>query len=341
MTALTTFGTNGWLAPGTTSPYVTTGSTERGLAFGNGHLYLVSRANVGGNAVNVRILNPTTGSDLGALNTTGVAGGTFPVNAVATGSDGAIYVGNLVTTAGANYIVYKWANEAATPTQAINTTFTQARVGDDLTALGGGSSTLLAAGFGTADNGFAVLNPTTATATAVAVTGAALGDYSIGLTFRDSGHLYGSRGSPGIRNTSFSGTTGNVDNTFVPSSVNQRLLAYAVVGGTPLLAVENSATSATDALASTVYLYDATDPTNPQLITSLKNTTGALFGSTGNGALAWDITGPNTANLYALVTNEGIQAFTVTVGAVPEPSTLALAGVGLGGLLLRRLRRKA
>src|SRR5436190_23509835 len=87
MTPLLTFGTNGWLAPGS-STFNTTGSTERGVAFGNGHVYLVSRA--GGS--NVRILDPLTGADLGGLNTTGITGGTFAVNAAAVGGDGAIYV---------------------------------------------------------------------------------------------------------------------------------------------------------------------------------------------------------------------------------------------------------
>ena len=44
---VTTFGTNGWSPPngvnGSTYAFLTTGDTERGLAYGNHHLYLVSR----------------------------------------------------------------------------------------------------------------------------------------------------------------------------------------------------------------------------------------------------------------------------------------------------------
>src|SRR5689334_6103909 len=47
MTPLSTFGTNGWLAPGS-SAYLGTGNNERGIGFGNGHVYLVSHANVSG-----------------------------------------------------------------------------------------------------------------------------------------------------------------------------------------------------------------------------------------------------------------------------------------------------
>ena len=46
MTALTTWSPNsdGWLAPGEGGyTFLGTGSLERGLAYGNGHVYLVSR----------------------------------------------------------------------------------------------------------------------------------------------------------------------------------------------------------------------------------------------------------------------------------------------------------
>src|SRR5882672_9653467 len=93
MSAYSSFGGgDGWLAPGEGGyAFLGTANNERGLAYGNGHLYLVSRS--GGN--NVRILNPTTGADLGGLDVTGITGGTFAVDMVSVGADGAIYVGNL------------------------------------------------------------------------------------------------------------------------------------------------------------------------------------------------------------------------------------------------------
>src|SRR5438094_3293292 len=95
LSPLSTFGGgDGWLAPGEGGyAFLGTANNERGLAFGNGHVYLVSRT--GGNFV--RILDPLTGADLGSLNTTGITGGTFAVNAAVTGSDGEIYVANLTT----------------------------------------------------------------------------------------------------------------------------------------------------------------------------------------------------------------------------------------------------
>ena len=46
-----------------------------GLAYANGHVYLASHA---GNS-NIRILDQTTGADLGGLNLTGLTGGTNSV----------------------------------------------------------------------------------------------------------------------------------------------------------------------------------------------------------------------------------------------------------------------
>src|SRR5436190_6136415 len=66
---------DGWLAPGEGgTAYLGTGNNERGLAYGNGHVYLVSHASVSGTTANVRILDQTTGADLGGLNNTGISG---------------------------------------------------------------------------------------------------------------------------------------------------------------------------------------------------------------------------------------------------------------------------
>src|SRR5690242_12253597 len=108
---LISFGSGGWLAPngynGSTYAYLTVNDTERGLAYGNNHLYLVSRN--GGDFV--RVLDAQTGTDIGVLNlgSSIVSGGTFDVNMVAVAADGAIYVGNLATDP-APFRIYRWAN---------------------------------------------------------------------------------------------------------------------------------------------------------------------------------------------------------------------------------------
>jgi hypothetical protein len=352
MNALTTFGVNGWLAPGGSYAYLTTGNTERGLAFGNGHVYLVSRANVSGSAVNVRMLNPLTGADVGGLNTTGISGGTFVINTAAVGGDGVIYVNNLTTAdaSGTPFKVYSWATEISAPLVAYNDSgalLAGARIGDSLAASGSGSSTRLAAGFGSApsvagNNGYGIVDPTAGTASAVGFTGTPpnAGDFRLGITFTDSTHVLGTQGSSLYRNTSFSGTTGTLlGSPSIPDPAGataDRLLAYDLIGGHALLAVASIGDFH-------VSLYDVTDPNNPVWIASGNNTTGSLTANgNGTGQIAW---GPATVNgdgsisvdFYALSSNQGVQAFVVTI---PEPTVGALGAVGLALLVGWRWIRK-
>lgn len=336
MTPLSTFGTNGWLAPGS-SAYLGTANNERGLAYGNGHLYLVSRA--GG--TNIRVLNSTTGADLGGLNTTGITGGTFAVNAAGVGADGVIYVGNLTTNSATSaFKVYSWANEGAVPAVAYTgAALSGARIGDTLAATGSGSSTRLAAGFGSSpvvagNNSYAIIDPTAGTSSNIAFTGTPpnAGDFRLGLTFaEDANHVIGTAGSSLYRYTSYSGTAGTlIGSPAIPDPAGasaDRLLAYTVIGGMPILAVQSIGDSH-------VSIYDVTNPAAPVYLTSGNNTTGALTANAnGSGQLAWAPIDSSSATLYAMSTNQGIQAFTISV---PEPSTLAATALALLPLLSRR-----
>lgn len=342
LSPLTSFGNgDGWLAPGEDGyAYLGTGNSERGLAYGNGHLYLVSRS--GGNFI--RILDPMTGADLGALDTTGISGGTFAVNTIAVGTDGAIYVNNLtIESATSPLKVYQWATESSTPTVVYSGdgVLSGTRLGDSLAAIGGGSSTRLALGFGSSpvvagNNGYLIIDPTTASATAVGFAGTppAAGDFRLGITFTDSSHVLGSQGSGLYQYTSFSDATGILLDT-VPfpdpaGATADRLMAYAEVGGIPLLAVQSTGDSH-------VSLYDITDPANPLWLASGNNTGGSPAANpNATGQLVWGNISGNTAQLWAMSSNQGIQAFTV---AIPEPATATLLGLGITALIaLRRTR---
>lgn len=358
LTALSSFGGgDGWRAPneivtgdsagtatGSNYNYLSTGSLERGLAYNptTGNLILVSRSAAGNG---IRILSGTTGADLGALNQgTGIiSGGTFATNAVAVASDGAIYVGNLTTGLGAPspFKVYKWANEAGTPTNVVtdSTSITSGRLGDNLTVNGSGSATRLAAGYGnvaaaTGDNSYAIVDPTAGTSSAVVFPGAnpGKGDFRLGITFVDSSHVIGTQGSSIYRYTSFSGTSGTlIASPTIPDPVGataDRLVAYAVVGGVPLLAVQSVGDSH-------VSIYNVSDPTAPTFLVSGNLTTGALTSNANaSGNLAWGAVTGATATLYTMSTNQGIQAFTFSL---PEPASMAALG-GLTSVLLRRRR---
>jgi hypothetical protein len=343
-------GGDGWLAPGEGGySFLGTANNERGLAYGNGHVYLVSRN--GGN--NIRFLDQVTGADLGSLNNTGITGGTFAVNNIAVGADGAIYVGNLTTQSTTSpYKVYRWATEGSVATVAYsgNGGLAGARIGDNLAAFGSGSSTILAAGYNSSpsvagNNSYAIIDPTAGTATAVAFAGAPpnAGDFRLGITFRDSSHVLGTAGSSLYRYTSFSGSSGTlIASPAIPDpagAASDRLLSYTVLGGRSILAVQ----SIGDAHIS---LYDVADPSSPIWLASGNNTSGTLTANgNGTGELAWGATTVNADGsvsevLYAMSSNQGIQAFTVTV-TVPEPAAPAVALVGLGVFLLTQKFRKS
>ena len=340
---ITTFGDNGWLKPSNlaTVPYayLSTGNTERGLSYNpvTGNVLLVSRQNVGGIDANIRILNPLTGADIGGLDvTTGVvpAGGTFKVNAIDVGADGAIYVGNLSTAANSNFKVYRWANESAPATLAYDGLTGLARTGDSFAATGSGSSTVLAAAGSnnvTASN-FAVLattdglNYTSTAYTSVPGTSTATNDYRLGLTFVDNDTLIGNQGT-NARVTDFAATANVVDS--IPLGAAQRAIDYAVIDGIPFIAV-------IDSNSSLVQVLDITTPSAPILYDQLNLTSGLLAANgngNGTGAVAWGAITGDSATLYAMNTNQGIQAFTFKV---PEPTTLGALALAAGGLMLRR-----
>jgi hypothetical protein len=330
-------GGDGWLSPGEGGyTFLGTGNSERGLAYANGHVYLVSRS--GG--TNVRILDQNTGADLGALNVTGVTGGTFAVNNAAIGGDGAIYVANLtIQSTTSPFKVYRWATEGSLPTVAYSgdAGLPGSRVGDDLAGIGSGSSTRLAAGYNSTpavagNNGYSIIDPTASTATAVGFTGTPpnAGDFRLGITFSDASHVLGTAGSSLYRYTSFSGSTGTlIGSPAIPDPAGataDRLLAVTNLGGIPILAIQSIGDSH-------VTIYDVTNPAVPIYFASGNNTSGTLTANgNGTGELAWGAVtnnGDGTVSqiLYAMSTNQGIQAFVVTV---PEPGTLSLAALLLG-----------
>ncbi|MBX3426105.1 MAG: hypothetical protein KF688_10530 [Pirellulales bacterium] len=349
LTPLTSFGGgDGWRAPsevlagdsaatadGSGYLYLRNGNLERGLAYNpiTNNLILVSRSSAG---QGIRVLDGTTGDDVGRVEQTGTppSGGTFAINMVDVGSDGAIYVGNLSTAANSNFKVYRWASEgAAGYTVAYDGLTGLARTGDSFAAIGAGSSTKIAAA-GTnnvAASNFAVLSTNDGLAfaaqayTSVPGTLTTSNDYRLGLTFVDSDTLIGNQGAS-ARVTDF-GASATVTDT-IPLGIAQRPLDYAVVGGVPVLAV-------IDTNSARVEVFNVTNPGSPVLLGFANATSGPLTAN-GNaaGAVAWGAISGDTATLYAMSTNMGIQAFTFQV---PEPGAVGLALVAAAAVVgLRR-----
>src|SRR5687767_1621376 len=87
-----------WSVPPLVRPYLGTNNAERGMAYNpvSGHVLVASRF---GASPSVHVLDRGTGADLGTLSvpTSVVAGGTFALNLIGVGADGAIYGANLIT----------------------------------------------------------------------------------------------------------------------------------------------------------------------------------------------------------------------------------------------------
>lgn len=333
ISALSTFGSNGWLAPGSSG--LVTGSTDRGLAYANGYVYYAS-----GTAVYE--IDSGTGALIGQLSNTGIGGGTLAVDALAAGGDGTLYAGNLTTSGTTAFRVYAYATPtslATAPTLAYsgNPTGGSTRMGDSLAAIGSGTSTYLAAGSGGGAGGYTIINQ--GVATAVGVSGTPAPGFNKAITFVNSGQIIGLASAGTYYNTTFSGSVGTLvggGGISIPDpngNTADRLLSYNVLGGQALLAVQSTGDSH-------VSLYDVSNPNNPVFIASLDNTVSPGVNGNGTGQLAWGAVtvngdGSESQILYAMSTGQGIQAFTVSV---PEPATVAL--LSLGALTIFALRKK-
>lgn len=338
LTPLTSFGTNGWLAPGSTT-FLGTANAERGFAYNptTNNLVLVSRP---AGAVNVRVLDGTSGLDLGGLNVTGITGGTLPANMAGVADDGSIYVANLATSIAGPFKVYKWDSEALglitggnlPPSLAFNASAVVTRAGDSFDVFGGsGGNPIQFAAAGTNNvsaSNFAIgtLDGSNAVTGYLSVPGTVTtsNDYRLGITFVDADTIIG-RGDNPARITSFTGGVATVDASFATGSAARRAMDYAVIGGRPLLAM-------IDTNSSQVVVFDLTVPNAPLQLAVANATTGTLTANAnGTGQVKWGAISGTVATLYAMSSNQGIQAFTFSLAPLASAPTY---GTGCDGLVI-------
>lgn len=120
---------------GTGVPDFFTTDGERGISYGNGHLYVTN------NNDKILVMNPADGQVIGELDMTGVDGGSPKISDVEV-SNGQILACNTVewTSDGGGepttFKVYRWRDEDAQPEVFLEYTNTQYRMGDSFTVVG-------------------------------------------------------------------------------------------------------------------------------------------------------------------------------------------------------------
>jgi len=114
--------------------------TTRGMCVNpsTGNILVADRDSTVGN--NVHKLDPSTGADLGNLDSTGISGGTHVVSKIDAASDGVIYLCNLAV-ATADFKIYRYASEVAVPTAAYTEAAAVNRLGDEIAVTGTGTGT--------------------------------------------------------------------------------------------------------------------------------------------------------------------------------------------------------
>ncbi len=339
---LGTWGGDGWWAPGENGiSYLTSSdSNQRSIAFNpaTGNVLLV-------NGTGVSILDGSTGARTGFFNMAGVSLGTRTFNTVMATTDGQIFGTNLSAsaTSGSPFKVYRWANEAAGIAGTLSHTFsvsttTATRLGDASDITGSGNSVSFVSGKGGAAPNDLVgyysfaFDGTNLTPTNNTVAGAGNGSFRLGIAYDTNGNVVGKQTGGTAATSPYRIANGStLSASWTPVSGGEAAVDFISLNGFTLMAT-------IDANSSAVRIYDVTGLSGTQTLTpilTLNNTTGAA-NSNGNATsdLAFGSITGNSVNLYALNTNNGIQAFTIT--AVPEPASMIALGAGLLALARRR-----
>jgi hypothetical protein len=302
-------------------PYVTAGTTERGIAYNptNNHVYLVSRAGM----LRVAILDGDTGAEIGFLNTAGISGGTFSLSTIAVAEDGAIYGANLITS-GNGFKIYRWTDESSFPVAVFSGVITNAvttnafRWGDNIDLRGSGTNTEIIVACG--DSVLAgILQPTDDTMTSfssvgLVVNGIAPGDLQKGVAFGPNNTFFAKRtGSGTLRHIRYDLSAGSA------TVVANYTIAAGVAGisfdtDTLLVAGVQTANATT---GHQLNVYDASVSGTLPAIGTLPFPAPALANPNLVGSV--DVAG---ARIYAVDTQNGVVAAQILTSATAVPPTI-------------------
>ena len=284
--------------------------TERGLAYANNKIYVISRST----GTKVKIVNYFDGTDLGELPTTGVTGGTFLLNDIEASANGMLLACNLTTSTGtSNFKIYKWDNETSNPVLYIDySSPSNLRLGDKFTLLGDVSKNamiLAAASGGTKVVRWLVINGALQTPTEITLP-VAMGNQPCVTatgTSADSDLIVNSQAKNIILYSANGVNKGSLGNTIIDSDSNTT--KYFELNGKKYLAVFQSKQTAGSPIGNNCRIVDITD--GFPLATIVATT--ERLGDTTNGNAAGDIDvrysdSPLSLTAITLATNNGLNA---------------------------------
>jgi len=301
---------------------VSSGETERGVAYHptNNHAYIVSR----NSALRVAIVDGQTGADVGALDVTGVTGGTFALNQIGVADDGSIYVANLTTASATSpFKVYRWASESDAPVVVYSGNPSggpSIRYGDAIDVRGGGAGTQIIASTGGVNttNLVAVFAPTDETlanftAASILVSGVGLADFAKGVGFGPTNTFYGKNtGNGNVRFCRFDLDTGT-GSLLASYAINS---AISAVNADPVNGLLAGVATPNAASPHTLFVYDISGAAAVQ-IASLAFPPPATANANAVGGI--DLYG---GRIIAVDARNGVLMATVNVDNSPTPPSV-------------------
>lgn len=289
----------------------------RGVAYNalSNHLIVVSRTGSNG----VHVLNADTGAYIRSLDMSAVVNvGTFPVNLVGCGDDGAVYVANL-DVAGLSYKIYRWADDGsstvATSAYGAADPGVGGRIGDTFAVRGAGTSTeiLAASSAGTTIALFTTSDGSNFNPTVIDTAPEPAGLAGLGLAFGAGDTFWTKNSGYQFRHIAFdlTASTNGLLQTFAAGQTTSVGLAVDSVNDLLVGIVPNTG-AGTRPRPDNLELYNVHDllsgaAASPTLIDQEFFKTSNVNGN-GATAAAFDVNG---GRLFALDANNGLAAFKV------------------------------
>ncbi len=304
-----------------------TNSEQRSMAYGNvggnDQLYLTYAGRALGP---VLVLDAATGDSVGTLDTTGISGGTFPLDDIGVSSDGLIFAADLTVNAQSSpFKVYEWSSDSAAPKPIITYADSAYRLGDHITVTGSASDnslTIWAAASGkdavvrftTTDYG-ATFTPQVIELQDSVTTGTIPKVYPAGSDF------FVSSAGVGIREYD---ATGKLLGAVASLPINIGNMAY-ISGGSPMKAYvfAYDYTNVTGVTPQYVRIVDVTNGVASADSVGATPVLGSALNANGTGAIALKDNGDGTVTIFVLATNNGIGAFSFKAWQVAQSQSVA------------------